>query len=87
MFSVHLTLSAAAASPSGEVAAAEVQAALWSCAGPGDGLEHVCARAASDGVGLVIYVRAHDGTAARSRARSLLARALKATGRYPFDRR
>lgn len=83
MFAVHLTVPADAAPSSGEAAAVEVQAALWACAGPGDGLEHVRARAVPDGVGLVLYVRAPDGTAARSRAQGLLDRALTATGRLP----
>ncbi|MFF2745306.1 hypothetical protein ACFVVA_07170 [Kitasatospora sp. NPDC058048] len=83
MFAVHLTLPADAAAPSGEAAAAEVQAGLWACAGPGDGLEHVRARAVPDGIGLVLYVRAPDETAALARARGLLDRALARTGRLP----
>lgn len=81
MFAVHLTLSTESAAPSEETAAAEVQAALWACAALGDGLEHVRVRAVPDGIGLVLYVRAPDETAAWSRTRGLLDRALAATGR------
>ncbi|MFI2609532.1 hypothetical protein [Kitasatospora sp. NPDC018619] len=87
MFAVHLNLPPEAAAPSGEAEAAEVQAALWAHAGPDDGLEHVRARAVPDGVGLVLYVRAADETAARTRAQGLLARALTAPDRLPPDPR
>ncbi|MFB7125931.1 hypothetical protein [Kitasatospora sp. NPDC056273] len=87
MFAVQLTVPAGAAAPSGEAAAAEAQAALWACAAPDDGLEHVRARAVPEGVGLVLYVRAANEAAARSRARNLLARALPAAVRPPSGRR
>ncbi|MFD4657190.1 hypothetical protein ACFWP2_16360 [Kitasatospora sp. NPDC058444] len=83
MLAVHLTLPTSAPDSSRELAAAEVQAALWGCAGPDDGLEHVRALAVPDGIGLVLYVRAPDEAAAQSRARDLLDRALAVTGRFP----
>ncbi|MEV0531975.1 hypothetical protein [Kitasatospora sp. NPDC050463] len=84
MFSVHLSLLEVSAAPTGEAGAADVQAALWGCAGPGDGLEHVRARAVRGGVGLVLYVRAPDQGVAELRALALLDRTLAAgpTGRF-----
>ncbi|MFD0275445.1 hypothetical protein ACFVHB_16290 [Kitasatospora sp. NPDC127111] len=84
MFAVQLTLLNVAAAPPGESGAADVQAAVRACAGPGDGLEHVRACAVPAGVGLVLYVRAPDRTVAGLRAQALLDRALAAgpAGRY-----
>ncbi|WP_327676148.1 hypothetical protein [Kitasatospora sp. NBC_00458] len=76
MFSVHLTLLDVSATPPGETGPADVQAALWASAGPGDGLEHVRARTVPGGVGLVLYVRAPDRPVAELRAQTLLDRAL-----------
>ncbi|MFG3049959.1 hypothetical protein ACGFZP_03255 [Kitasatospora sp. NPDC048239] len=84
MFPVQLTLLDVSARPPGEANAAAVQDALRGCAGPGDGLEHVRARAMPEGVGLVLYVRAPDRAAAERRAHALLDRALAAgpAGRF-----
>ncbi|MFJ2780823.1 hypothetical protein [Kitasatospora sp. NPDC087315] len=84
MFAVHLTLLDVSATPPGEAGAADIQAALWGSAGPGDGLEHVRARAVPEGVGLVLYVRAPDEAVAELRAKALLDRALAAgpSGRF-----
>ncbi|MFC5661832.1 hypothetical protein ACFP3U_02415 [Kitasatospora misakiensis] len=76
MFAIHLTLLDVSTAPTGEAGPADVQGALWACAVPGDGLEHVRACALPEGVGLVLYVRAPDREAAELRAYALLDRAL-----------
>lgn len=96
MFAVHLTLrpahspdlpaapSADGAAAPGECGAAAVQEALWGCAGPEDGLEHIRARSGPSGLGLVLFVRAPDHAEAERRARDLLDRALAGGAVGPF---
>ncbi|MFC9325596.1 hypothetical protein [Kitasatospora sp. NPDC057015] len=92
MFAVHLTLrpappGASPADPAGppdEDVAGAVQDAVWGCAGPADGLEHIRARSGPRGLGLILFVRAPDRSEAERRARALLDRALAEGAVGPF---
>ncbi|MFI9274040.1 hypothetical protein ACIGXM_25535 [Kitasatospora sp. NPDC052896] len=62
-----------------ESEAIAVQDTVWAHAAPDTGLEHVRARAIPGGIGLVVYVRAHNSTAAQKQARRLLLDVLAST--------